>query len=214
VREDTNELEDGLVLTCTTGVSVRDVIMSGHAPCMYASSSDGPSMLSFALNASGGDATRSFHPAFRVVAMRLAATCPDVVRPRPIWQLKMKSVASAKPASTRSTSCASASGRGACSSVCHGSERSESFKKDASYDRNTTVVDAVALADDPSEHFSRCENIIWADIRKCDHEKADHELTLRHILPDRDDRERAGPILHLIMKQDASSASSDLFEYL
>jgi hypothetical protein len=214
VREDTNELEDGLVLACTTGVSFRDMIMSEHAPCIYASSSDGPSMLSFALNASGGDATRSFHPTFRVVAMRLAATCPDVVRPRPIWQLKMKSVASARPASTRSTSCASASGRGACSSVCHGGEQSESFKKDASYDRNTTVVDAVALADDTSEHFSRCEYIIWADIRKRGLEKVEDEPTLRHILPDRDNRERPRPILHLIMEQNTPSAGSNLFEYL
>jgi hypothetical protein len=57
-------------------------------PCMYASSFDGQSMLSLTLNAPGSNAKRSFHSAFRVVAMRLAATCPDVVRPRPLWQLK------------------------------------------------------------------------------------------------------------------------------
>jgi hypothetical protein len=69
-------------------MSTWDIFGYDSIPCMYASCSDGPSMLSLTLNASGSNAKRSFHPALRVVAMRLAATCPDVVRPRPIWQLK------------------------------------------------------------------------------------------------------------------------------
>jgi hypothetical protein len=69
-------------------MSTWDIFGYDSIPCMYASSSGGRSMLSLTLNAPGSNAKMSFHPAFRVVAMRLAATCPDVVRLRPIWQLK------------------------------------------------------------------------------------------------------------------------------
>jgi hypothetical protein len=85
---------------------------------------------------------------------------------------------------------------------------------DVIHNGDATVVDAVALADDPREHFSRCEDIIWAAISECGHEKARNEPTLRHILPNRDDRERPRPILHLIMEENPPSAGSDLFEYL
>jgi hypothetical protein len=83
----------------------------------------------------------------------------------------MKLVASTGSASTRSTSCKSALGRGTCSSVCYTRQRRQN-----------------------------CDGMCGSQWQR-GHSR-------------RDDRERPGPILHLIMEQNPPSTGSNLFEYL
>ena len=133
-------------------------------------------------------------------------TIPLVVRPRPIWQLNMKSAECSlcSPVRTRAKSWESAPGNGACSSVYSRYDET----KPATFDAGVTYHSHPSIVHLQNQgvrgHLDSALIVVTCLVPFLDHEvvyvSGRHDILLFNLFPNGDDREYTRTFFNFIMK--------------